>query len=43
MIKQISLFLICKVKSHNFVDAGSCPFTGKDYLACIRCKGTIEK
>jgi len=43
MIKQIGMFFICKIKSHNFVDAGSCPFTGKSYLACLRCERTLSK
>jgi hypothetical protein len=43
VIKQIALFLICKIKSHNLVDAGSCPFTGKSYNACLRCGATITK
>jgi hypothetical protein len=43
MIKQILLFFICEIKSHNFVDTDSCPFTGKSYKACTRCGGTITK
>jgi hypothetical protein len=43
MIKQIGLFFICKIKSHNFVNAGSCPFTGKSYSACLRCGVTVTK
>jgi len=43
MIKQIVLFFICKFKSHNLVDVGACPFTGKNYAACLRCGGTIAK
>ena len=43
MIKQIGLFFICKIKSHNLVDAGSCPFTGKSYSGCLRCGVTITK
>jgi len=43
MIKQIVLFFICKIKSHDIVDAGSCPFTGKSYKACLRCGATIAK
>jgi hypothetical protein len=43
MIKQIALFFICKIKSHILVDAGSCPFTGKSYNACIRCGANITK
>jgi len=34
---------ICKLKGHNFVDAGSCPFTGKSYSACLKCGATIAK
>jgi hypothetical protein len=34
---------ICKLKGHNFVDAGSCPFTGKNYAACLKCGTTITK
>jgi hypothetical protein len=43
MIKHIIKYLICKIKKHNLIDAGSCPFTGKNYLACLRCGGTISK
>jgi len=43
MIKQIALFFVCKLKSHNLIDAGSCPFTGKKYAGCIRCGATIAK
>jgi len=43
MIKQVCLFFICKIKLHDLVDAGSCPFTGKSYLACLRCGVTITK
>jgi hypothetical protein len=43
MIKHIFLFFICKLKAHNLVDAGACPFTGKNYAACLRCGVTITK
>jgi hypothetical protein len=43
MIKNVVNYIICKIKDHDLVDAGSCPFTGKTYLACIRCEGTISK
>jgi hypothetical protein len=36
-------FLICKIKKHFLVDAGSCPVTGKSYNACLRCGVTIVK
>ena len=29
--------IVCKIKGHTIVDAGSCPFTGKTYEACTRC------
>jgi len=41
MIKQVGLFFICKIKSHSLVDAGACPFTGKNYAACTRCGAMI--
>jgi hypothetical protein len=34
--------LICSIKRHSFEKAGSCPFTGKTYQACIRCNKMIE-
>ena len=43
MSKKILFFLICKFKKHTLIDAGSCPFTGKDYAACLRCGATIAK
>lgn len=39
MIKKI----ICKIKGHNFIDAGSCPFTGKTYIICSKCLIMIDK
>lgn len=36
-------YFICKIKSHNFIDIGSCPFTNKNYNACTRCGKTIVK
>ena len=36
-------YFICKIKSHKLVNAGSCPFTGKDYVACLRSGATIAK
>ena len=35
--------IICKIKKHQLVNAGSCPFTGKNYSACLRCGATIAK
>jgi len=43
MIEKILLLFICKFKKHTLVNAGSCPFTGKDYVACLRCGATIAK
>jgi hypothetical protein len=34
IIKKIT----CKIKGHKLERAGSCPFTGKTYDACIRCQ-----
>jgi hypothetical protein len=35
-------FIICKIKNHVLVSAGSCPFTGKNYNVCTRCGVTTE-
>ena len=43
MINRIFILIKCKIKKHIFVDAGSCPFTGKTYVACSRCEMTLEK
>jgi hypothetical protein len=43
MIKNIINYFICKIKKHNMVNAGSCPFTGKNYIACLRCERMVEK
>lgn len=29
--------IICKILKHNLIEAGSCPFTGKNYDYCTRC------
>jgi hypothetical protein len=34
---------ICKIKEHNMMPAGSCPFTGKTYNICSRCNKMIAK
>jgi hypothetical protein len=36
-------YIICKIKKHKFIDAGSCPFTGKSYNACVKCGKMIAK
>jgi hypothetical protein len=43
MIKDIINYFICKIKKHNMVDAGSCPFTGKTYMGCLRCEDNSPK
>jgi hypothetical protein len=29
--------VICKIKKHKLVEAGTCPFTGSTYQHCTRC------
>ena len=43
MIKYFIVYIKCKIKGHSFIDAGSCPFTGKSYNLCIRCGVNISK
>lgn len=38
MIKHIFMTLVCKFKSHKWIEAGSCPFTGKNYKVCTKCE-----
>lgn len=33
--------IVCKIKGHYLIDAGSCPFTGTAYQYCERCKAMI--
>jgi hypothetical protein len=42
-MKFLLNYFICKLKKHTLVDAGSCPFTGKNYQVCLRCGETIAK
>jgi hypothetical protein len=42
MLKILN-FLKCKFTKHTLVETGACPFTGKNYLACLRCGATIAK
>lgn len=35
--------IICKMKGHTLVEAGSCPFTGMSYDACTRCNSLLTK
>jgi hypothetical protein len=37
MIKYFINYLKCKIKGHNLIEAGSCPFTGLTYKACTKC------
>lgn len=37
MIKDFLGSIVCMVKGHNLVFAGSCPFTGLNYDYCHRC------
>jgi hypothetical protein len=37
MIKK----LICSIKGHNLVNAGTCPYTGSTYQYCERCETMI--
>ncbi len=37
MIKDIINYFICKIKKHNFIDLGFCPFNKKQYTSCDRC------
>jgi len=37
VIKFILLRTICIFKGHNFISAGTCPFTGSTYDLCKRC------
>jgi len=43
MIKFIMKKALCRIIGHRTIEAGSCPFTGKSYLGCIRCEKVIEK
>jgi hypothetical protein len=40
-MKKIINFIICRLKSHIVVQAGSCPYTNKNYNVCTRC-GVME-
>jgi hypothetical protein len=41
MIKEIFLFIKCKIVGHSYVPGGSCPFTGKTYNICSKCEYTV--
>jgi hypothetical protein len=40
-MRHIFNILICKLKSHQWIKAGSCPFTGKDYKICSKCEKMV--
>lgn len=42
MVKKMLNLFICKLKGHNFIDGGYCPFTGKTYNVCIKCESVIS-
>ena len=29
--------IICRVKGHTLIEAGTCPYTGSTYNLCTRC------
>jgi hypothetical protein len=33
--------IICRIKGHNLVEAGACPYTGSTYQYCERCTAMI--
>lgn len=33
--------IICMIKKHTLVEAGTCPFTGSTYQYCERCGAMI--
>jgi len=33
--------IICKIKGHTLVQAGTCPYTGSTYQYCERCEAMI--
>jgi hypothetical protein len=35
--------IICKLIKHNLTPAGACPFTGRDYYYCQRCRGMVPR
>lgn len=42
MIKGLFLMIKCKLTKHEYVNSGSCPFTGKTYKVCTKCTITVE-
>jgi hypothetical protein len=42
VIKLIVNLMICKIKNHIFVEAGTCPYSGNTYNVCTRCTKMIK-
>lgn len=42
MIKGMYLIVKCMITKHNYVEGGSCPFTGKTYKVCTKCTMSVE-
>lgn len=40
-LNLIKYIFVCKIKGHNLIVAGSCPFTGRTYNYCKRCTSMI--
>lgn len=38
---KIKEFTICKIKGHDLIPAGSCPFTGTTYMYCKSCSNLV--
>ena len=43
MIRFFVFRIICKIKGHTLVGAGTCPFTGSTYDLCTRCTSMIPQ
>lgn len=43
MIRYYVNLIKCIIFGHNYIDGGSCPFTGKSYNTCIKCERSVEK
>jgi len=43
MINNYINLIKCIFIGHNYVDGGSCPFTGNSYNTCIRCEVSVVR
>lgn len=43
MIKYFISLIKCMIVGHNYVDGGSCPFTGNSYNVCTKCEMSVVK